>query len=191
MRASFDRADHLVYADWTEQPRAAFDPWITMAGIATRTDDVTPGTWVTTLPRRQPWQVARNLATLDHLSNGRVPLGAGLGAEPLYTTFGEPRGSTTLGEKYDEALDVITDLWSGEPFSYDGDHYTVDEATMLPTPCRNRASLVVMGCWWPNKKPFARGPTTMASCRTGRRCSGTGSTERERDRERRRKRCGK
>lgn len=149
--------DHLVNTEWADQPKAAFDPWMTLAGIATRTDDITLGTWVTTLPRRQPWQLARNLATLDHLSDGRVTLGAGLGGKSLYTTFGEPWEPKRLGQKYDEALDVITGLWTGEPFSYDGEHFTIDDAVMLPTPVQEPRIPIVMGCWWPNKKPFARG----------------------------------
>lgn len=149
--------DHLIYGEWTDQPQNAFDPWITLAAIATRTDDLTLGTWVTTLPRRHPWQLARNLATLDHLSDGRVMLGSGLGAEPLYTTFGQAWEPKRLGEKYDEALDVITGLWEGTPFSYDGDHFTVEETVMRPTPVQEPRIPIVTGCWWPNKKPFARG----------------------------------
>jgi len=149
--------DHLVSGEWTDQPQNVFDPWVTLAGIATRTDDLTLGTWVTTLPRRQPWQLARDLATLDHLSGGRVMLGAGLGAEPLYTTFGQSWEPKRLGERYDEALDVVTGLWEGDSFSYDGEHFTVDDAVMRPTPLQDPRIPIVMGCWWPNKKPFARG----------------------------------
>lgn len=148
--------DHLCYSP-DDQPQAEFDPWITLAGIATQTDELTLGTWVTTLPRRQPWQVARNLATLDRLSDGRVMLGTGLGVEDFYTPFGQSWEPKVLGEKYDEALDVITGLWSGDPFSYDGDHFSIDEVVMRPTPVREPRIPIVTGCWWPNKKPFARG----------------------------------
>lgn len=149
--------DHLGYGDSDGQPPAEYDPWITLAGIATRTDELTLGTWVTTLPRRQPWQVARNLATLDRLSNGRVLLGTGLGVEEFYTTFGQSWEPKQLGQKYDEALEVITGLWSGERFSYDGEHFTVDDAVMHPTPVQDPRIPILTGCWWPNKKPFARG----------------------------------
>ena len=84
-------------------------------------------------------------------------LGAGLGAEPLYTTFGQSWEPKTLGAKYDEALDVITGLWNGDQFSYDGDHYTIEDSVMLPTPVQEPRIPIVLGCWWPNKKPFARG----------------------------------
>lgn len=151
--------DHLIYP-WDdtdpEQAMGVYDPWITLAGIATRTDQLTLGTWITPIPRRQPWQLARNLATLDHLSGGRVMLGAGLGTEPDFTKFGQEYDKRELGARYDEALDVISGLWSGEPFTYDGNHFTIDEAVMLPTPVQDPRIPIVMGCWWPNKKPFRR-----------------------------------
>lgn len=149
--------DHLVTDEFSGGPQSAFDPWISFAAIAARTDSVTLGTWVTTLPRRQPWQVARNLATLDQLSSGRVLLGSGLGAESLYTTFGQSWVPKELGRKYDEALDVITGLWEGNSFSYDGEFFDVEEAVMRPTPVQEPRIPIVAGCWWPNKKPFARG----------------------------------
>lgn len=151
--------DHLVWpitADPDEYEPAA-DPWITLAGIATRTDHITLGTWITPVPRRQPWQLARNLATLDHLSDGRVLLGAGLGTGPDFTTFGRGYDKRKLGEAFDEALDIVAGLWRGESFSYDGDHYTVNEAVMLPTPVQQPRIPIVIGGWWPFKAAFHRG----------------------------------
>lgn len=151
--------DHLIYpyeASDPEEVVGMFDPWITLAGIATRTDDISLCTWITPVPRRQPWQLARDLATVDHLSDGRVILGAGLGTPPDFNKFGRTDDLATLGDRYDEALDVITGLWSGESFTYDGEHFTVDEATVLPTPIQEPRIPIVMGCWWPNKKPFQR-----------------------------------
>lgn len=110
------------------------DPWITLAEIATRTEEIRLGTWITPIPRRQPWQFARDLATLDYLSDGRVILGAGLGTSKENEMLGLPADISTLAERYDEALDVITGLWSGEPVSYDGTHYTIDDAVMHPAP---------------------------------------------------------
>ena len=56
------------------------DPWIALAAIAVKTKKIKLGAMVTPLPRRRPWKVARETVTLDHLSNGRVIFGAGLGA---------------------------------------------------------------------------------------------------------------
>jgi alkanesulfonate monooxygenase SsuD/methylene tetrahydromethanopterin reductase-like flavin-dependent oxidoreductase (luciferase family) len=154
-------ADHLVFPheDYDGPDSMDFhDPWITMAGIATRTDEITLASWITPVPRRQPWQLARDLATLDRLSDGRVILGTGLGHAPTnYTPFGRTGDERVLGRRYDEGLDVIDGLWSGEPFSYDGDHFTIDEATMFPTPIRKPRIPIVTGGFWPNRKPIQRG----------------------------------
>lgn len=146
-------ADHLAHDAQIDFP----DPWITLAGIAARTTDIQLGSWVTPIPRRQPWQLARDLATLDRLSDGRVILGTGLGRDFDYTSFGEAWEPKRLGEKYDEALKIITGLWREAPFSYDGDHYTIDEATVLPTPAQQPRIPIIVGGVWPNKKPFHRG----------------------------------
>jgi alkanesulfonate monooxygenase SsuD/methylene tetrahydromethanopterin reductase-like flavin-dependent oxidoreductase (luciferase family) len=55
------------------------DPWVALASIAAATNTITLGVMVTPLPRRQPWDVARQLASLDHLSGGRMIFAAGLG----------------------------------------------------------------------------------------------------------------
>src|ERR1700755_972519 len=55
------------------------DPWIVLAAIAAGTERVKIGTMIAQLARRRPWKVAREIATLDHLSGGRMMLGVGLG----------------------------------------------------------------------------------------------------------------
>src|SRR5438128_1306686 len=57
-----------------------FDPWVVLAAMAVRTERVRIGTFITPVPRRRPWKLARETATLDHLSNGRLILAVGLGA---------------------------------------------------------------------------------------------------------------
>lgn len=133
------------------------DPWVLLAGMASRTEDIRLGTWVVPVPRRQPWQIANEVATLDQLSNGRMILGAGLGNDTEYEAFGRPYDPPELGDRFDEALDVITGLWEGEPFSYDGDHFTLEDADVQPTPVQEPRVPILLGCWWPNKKPFHRG----------------------------------
>lgn len=106
-----------------------------LAAIASQTKKLRLGATVTPLPRRRPQVVARQLITLDHLSNGRAVLGAGLGEDARdFTAFGEEFNRKLLSKKLDEALDVMTRLWSGNIVSYHGKHYTLDDVTFLPKP---------------------------------------------------------
>ena len=148
--------DGVFLADGLYPEFPSIDPWITLSGIATRTSDIALGSWVTPVCRRPPWQLAHDLATLDHLSDGRVILGAGLGSAGNYTTFGEEWDPERLGRRYDEALEVIAGLWDGGRFSYDGEFYTVEEAELPYTPVQRPRIPILLGGWWPNRKPFER-----------------------------------
>jgi len=111
------------------------DPWTMLGAIAGRTDNLRLGTVVTPLARRRPQVIARQSVTLDHLSNGLAVLGVGLGGDAQdFTAFGEEFDYRLVAEKVDEALDVITDLWSGKSVIHRGKHYKVDNVTFLPKP---------------------------------------------------------
>src|SRR5215470_4809807 len=69
--------DYIVYQNRQDMP--TYDPWVVLAAMALATSRVRLGTMVTPLARRRPWKVAREAATLDHLSGGRLILGAGVG----------------------------------------------------------------------------------------------------------------
>ena len=148
--------DGVFLADGLYPEFPSVDPWVALAGVATRTSEVVLGTWVTPVCRRPPWQLASDLATLDHLSDGRVMLGAGLGSEGNYTTFGEEWNPRRIARKYDEALEVVAGLWENDQFSYDGEFYTLDGAELPYPPVQDPRIPVVLGCWWPNKNPFKR-----------------------------------
>lgn len=152
-------ADHLTdfAAPAIDDHRPISDPWISLAGAATRTDTLRLGSYITPIARRQPWQLARDLATLDQLSDGRVILGAGLGTVHDFKPYSREFETRALGRQYDEALEVITGLWSGEPFSYDGEFYTIDDAVLRPRPVQEPRIPILAGGWWPHKKPLQRG----------------------------------
>jgi alkanesulfonate monooxygenase SsuD/methylene tetrahydromethanopterin reductase-like flavin-dependent oxidoreductase (luciferase family) len=115
------------------EPVWGVDAWVSLALAAQATSRITLGTMLTPLPRRKPWELASQVATVDRLSNGRVVLGVGLGApEAGYAAFGEETDRRIRAELLDEGLDVLRGLWSGEPFAYDGAHYTV-RPTEFPT----------------------------------------------------------
>jgi len=134
------------------------DPWITLAAIAVRTEKIRIGTTVTPLPRRRPQVVAREVATLDILSNGRFILGVGLGGsfENDYRAFGEGIDLKVRAEKLDESLAILEGLWSGEPFSFYGKHYTIDEVTFNPRPIQQPRVTIWCAGTWPIKAPFRR-----------------------------------
>lgn len=147
--------DHIG-AHWGENRFA--DPWLALTAIALATSRITLGPLVTPLPRRRPWKVAREAVTLDHLSSGRLILGVGIGSDhgQEYSAYGENPDNRLHGEMLDEALDILTGLWTGEPFEYTGAHYEVHDARYLPTPLRRPRIPIWVAAVWPNKKPFRR-----------------------------------
>jgi hypothetical protein len=60
------------------------------------------------------------------------------------------------GDMLDEGLDILAGLWSGEPFSYTGEHYTIDEVTFLPKPLQQPRIPVWVAGMWPGGRPFRR-----------------------------------
>jgi probable F420-dependent oxidoreductase len=134
--------DHLAFV-W-DAPAA--DPWITLSAIAGATSRVRIGTAVTPVARRRPHVLAHELATLDRLSGGRVIFGAGLGGSPReFGNFGEPTDPKVRAEMFDEGLEVMHKLWSGEQVTHRGAHYTVDGVTFAPTPVQERIPIWIGG----------------------------------------------
>ncbi len=136
-----------------------YDPWITLSVMATRTKRIRIGTLITPVTRRRPWKLAREAVTLDHLSNGRLTLGVGLGAADSDGGFykvGEEMDLKVRAQMLDEGLEIMAGLWSGKPFSFTGEHYKVDEMTMLPEPVQApRIPVWVVGVW-PKEKSLNR-----------------------------------
>src|SRR5438128_1525203 len=151
--------DALYLAEMVDPAKAVTcDPWIALAAVATRTERIRIGTLVTPLTRRRPWKVARETVTLDHLSNGRLVLPVGLGwlGDGGFSKVGEETDRNTRAAMLDEALAILTGLWSGQPFSFSGEHYRVDEMTFLPKPVQSpRIPIWVIGAW-PKAKSMAR-----------------------------------
>ena len=134
------------------------DPWITMAAIASQTHKLRLGIHITPLSRRRPWKVAREIVTLDHLSEGRMVLGVGLGdfKGKEFEAFGEVVDSRTRGEMLDEGLEIIQGLSTGEPFSFKGKHYQIAKTIFNPPPVQTPRVPVWVAGMWPNKPPFRR-----------------------------------
>lgn len=134
------------------------DPWVALTAVAMNTETIQIGTMVTPLPRRRPWQVARQTASLDQLSGGRLILGVGIGSSrpQEWDAFGEELDTRKRGQMLDEGLDVVTGLWTGEPFAYEGQYYQVQDSQFIPTPYRNQHIPIWVGGKFPAKPPMRR-----------------------------------
>ena len=108
-------------------------PWVLLAAIAARTTRLRLGTSIFLLPMHHPIDVAEQVATLDHISNGRVILGAGIGYRPNeYEAFQLP--FRQRASRMDEALEILRTSWTEEAVSYHGRHFRFSEVTVLPKP---------------------------------------------------------
>jgi len=144
--------DHI--AGWT---LPMVDPWVALAAVAVSTHRIRIGTTVTPLPRRRPWKLAREAVSIDHLSGGRLTLGVGIGGgDAEWARLGEQPDLKQRGAMLDEALSVLVGLWSGEPFSYAGQYYHIENARFLPRPLQQPHIPIWVGGVWPNKAPFRR-----------------------------------
>jgi probable F420-dependent oxidoreductase len=145
--------DHVAF-DW---PDAVVDPWIALTAMTMSTERIRLGAMVTPLPRRRPWKVARETASLDQLSGGRLHFGVGIGgSEAEFAWLGEPADMKVRAAMLDEGLDVLTGLWRGEPFNHQGIHYSVQRALFWPTPVQQPRIPIWVAGMWPNKAPLRR-----------------------------------
>ena len=129
--------DHVARPEGT-YPMA--EPWIALTAIATATGRLRIGPMITPLARRRPWNVARQVASLDELTGGRVTLGLGLGISsgPEFSQFSEERDPRVRGDMLDEGLEILRAAWLGTPVRHAGTHYRVDDVTILPAPVQAR-----------------------------------------------------
>src|SRR6266508_244636 len=103
---------------WREPVVDVADAWITLAAIATSTRRIRLGPMVTPLARRRPVKVARETATLDRLSGGRLTLGVGLGSDRFGSEFsitGEELDERRRGRMLDESLEILGGSLVGRP----------------------------------------------------------------------------
>ena len=135
------------------------DAWVTLTAAAMVTHRIRLGTMLTPLPRIRPWDLAGRVATLDQLSGGRVQLAVGLGAlHEGWLAFEADEGRRVRAEKLDEGLAVYDGLMRGQPFSFEGKHYTARPTTFLaPSPPvqQPRVPVWVVGAY-PSERSLGR-----------------------------------
>jgi alkanesulfonate monooxygenase SsuD/methylene tetrahydromethanopterin reductase-like flavin-dependent oxidoreductase (luciferase family) len=133
------------------------DPWIALSAAAVVTQRVRLGALITPLARRRPWKFARETASLDHLSGGRLVVGVGAGGgQEQFGDLGDEPDGRVRGEMLDEGLAVVTGLWSGESFRFDGKHYRLKPTVFRPTPVQQPRIPIWVAGVWPHKRPLAR-----------------------------------
>jgi alkanesulfonate monooxygenase SsuD/methylene tetrahydromethanopterin reductase-like flavin-dependent oxidoreductase (luciferase family) len=143
---------------WREPVVEVADTQITLAAMAAATERIRLGPMVTPLARRRPAKVARETATLDRLSNGRLTLGVGLGSDEFgseYSMTGEELDDRKRAEMLDEALAILEAAWSGEVVRHRGEHYTVDGMRFLPRPVQRPLPIWVAG-FYGKPRPLRR-----------------------------------
>ena len=147
--------DHVFYREPVD---ALADPWITLAAMACATSVIRLGPMITPLPRRRPIKVAREVASLDVLSGGRVTLGVGIGGDNSgeLSTTGEELNDKVRGAMLDEGLAVLTAAWTGEVLHHRGAHYVADGLHVRPTPVQRPGPPVWVAVRYGNKAPLRR-----------------------------------
>jgi probable F420-dependent oxidoreductase len=150
IRRAAVQAEELGFADvWSSEhiilPRGApyppsalfYDPVLTLTWAAAHTKRIELGTSVLVLPMRHPLPLAKELATLQNLSEGRLILGAGVGwLEAEFAALGVP--FRERGRRMDEGIAMMLAVWSEDPVSFRPRHIpaVIDDMRMLPKPVK-------------------------------------------------------
>jgi F420-dependent oxidoreductase-like protein len=141
------RSDH--YLPLAGHPdRGSLDAWATIAALGAVTSEVRLGTLVSPATFRHPSELAKVVASADHISGGRVELGLGSGwHDREHEAFGFP--FRPLAERLavlEEQLQVVAGEWADDgPFSFDGEHYSIREVEARPKPVQRPRPPLILG----------------------------------------------
>lgn len=125
--------EHIIVGPEAVDPYGrVYDPLVTLAWIAGWTQRIGLGTSIVLVPLHNPMHLAKEVATLQELSGGRVTLGVGMGwHKDEYDFMGVEFAGR--GRRADEEIRIMRALWSGER-SFEGDHWSFHDATFEPLP---------------------------------------------------------
>jgi probable F420-dependent oxidoreductase len=137
--------DSIWFSERLSSPIPVPEPVTTMAAVASRTKRLKFGPSVITLPFRSPVVLARELAMIDVLSKGRMLPAIGIGAEDerSFRAAGVPMRERA--RRTDEAIKIMRACWAGEPVTYEGAYWQLDNITVLPRPVQNPMPLWIGG----------------------------------------------
>jgi alkanesulfonate monooxygenase len=132
---SLQVADHPIYTEGLASfgQKGIYDPLVTLSQLAAVTSRIRIGGGVLLVPLRHPLMLAKAIATLDVASHGRVDMGVGIGAYvPDFKATGVD--FHTRGRAYDEALEIMTRLWTQDNVTFEGKFYRLDQVSLEPKP---------------------------------------------------------
>ena len=139
------------------------DPLIALAAAAMTTQEIRLGTMIIPAPIRRPWKVASESVAVDRLSNGRLTLGLGTGAVWMgWQAFpDEETDVKNRAEILDETIDILTLMYQGKQFDFDGKHNHVkltrlEEMHYPPKPVQQPRIPLWVPAIWPRKKSMRR-----------------------------------
>ena len=118
---------------YISHPTVWMQPMQTLARLAPDAEGLQLLTGVLLLPYHNPVDIAEQAVTLDHISNGRFILGVGIGYRVAeLAAFGTNRRDRV--SRFEESIELMKLLWSGEEVNYDGRHWQVHDARLALTP---------------------------------------------------------
>jgi probable F420-dependent oxidoreductase len=133
--ASLWVSHHVVHVDFVKERLGTgnyYDPLVSLAAAAMATSTVRLGTSVLVLGYLEPLTTAKQLATIDWLSHGRVDAGVGVGSlKPEFDVAGQ-MPFEDRGRYGDEFIEVLTRLWAPGPATFKGQFFTLDNAETYP-----------------------------------------------------------
>src|SRR4051812_50157393 len=137
--------DSIWFSERLSLPIPVPEPITTMAAVAARTTRLKFGPSVLTLPFRSPVVLAREIAMIDVLSNGRMLPAIGTGAEDerAFRATGVP--VRERARRADEAIAIMRACWTGEPVTFDGKFWQLEDITVRPAPKQNPMPLWIGG----------------------------------------------
>jgi F420-dependent oxidoreductase-like protein len=144
--ATLYRSDHYI-SQANETGNVAHDAWTTLAALAARTTTLRFGTLVSPATFRLPGLLANAVATVDHISGGRIELGLGAGwMEREHRAYGFPFPETSVRlEMFAEQLEIVHHLWTEDRVDFRGRHYTLEDAPAQPKPVQRPHPPLLVG----------------------------------------------
>ena len=139
--------DHFYENPTQDGKSPCFEATTTMAAIAAETENVRIGCLVMAVGYRNPALLAKATVTIDHISNGRVEMGIGGGwYEMEFLAYGYPFPPIkTRLDQLEEGAQIIRSMLHNESTTFQGKHYSVDNAYLFPRPIQNPPRLWIGG----------------------------------------------